>query len=357
MSTTLIAYIRCWFFGHAYIIFFKSDLILHNFKRPHIALVADELTSVSLEPDADIINITPSDWQWKLRLFKPDFLFVESAWRGYKNSWKGKIASYACRAPQRNELRKLIDYCRKKNITTIFWNKEDPFHFDRFVGAAALFDVVYTTDSDSLHRYHALPHQSFQHVGVLMFASQSRRSQSEKPDMRLPGVAFLGGYYGNELAERSRLQEDVLYAIRDQGLIIFDRFWQKNGECSYPDNLKKYCTPSISPGSVANACRQYQIYLNFNTISQSPTMLSRRVFELASAGCPIISTPSVAMGNIFGDDIAVVTDGHEARDLCINLQCDAKRRKQMGQRVKEIVFAQHTWLHRLEQINNELCIY
>lgn len=338
-------------------ILLKSDFTLQKFKRPRIALVADEFTSVSLAPDADIINITPFDWQWKLRLFKPDFLFVESAWRGYKNSWQGKIASYAYRSSQKNELRKLIDYCRKKKITTVFWNKEDPFHFDRFSDAAALFDVVYTTDADSLHRYHALPHQSFQHVGVLMFASQSRRVQTEKYDVRLPGVAFLGGYYGNELAERSRLQEDVLYALRDQGLIIFDRFWKKNGECSYPDVLKKYCTPAISPVLVAKACKKYQLYLNFNTISQSPTMLSRRVFELAAAGCPIISTPSIAMVNIFGDDIAVVTDGHEALDWCIKLQSDAKRRKQMGQRVKEMVFAQHTWLHRLEQINNELYIY
>lgn len=338
-------------------ILLKSDFTLQKFKRPRIALVADEFTSVSLAPDADIINITPFDWQWKLRLFKPDFLFVESAWRGYKNSWQEKIASYAYRSSQKNELRKLIDYCRKKKITTVFWNKEDPFHFDRFSDAAALFDVVYTTDADSLHRYHALPHQSFQHVGVLMFASQSRRVQTEKYDVRLPGVAFLGGYYGNELAERSRLQEDVLYALRDQGLIIFDRFWKKNGECSYPDVLKKYCTPAISPVLVAKACKKYQLYLNFNTISQSPTMLSRRVFELAAAGCPIISTPSIAMVNIFGDDIAVVTNGHEALDWCIKLQCDAKRRKQMGQRVKEMVFAQHTWLHRLEQINNELYIY
>ncbi|HGY8280956.1 TPA: glycosyl hydrolase family 1, partial [Escherichia coli] len=62
-------------------------------KKPCIALIADEFTTYGLAPDADILPLTPFDWRWKLRLFKPDFLFVESAWRGYRNSWQGKIAS------------------------------------------------------------------------------------------------------------------------------------------------------------------------------------------------------------------------------------------------------------------------
>lgn len=166
--------------------------------------MADQFTTFSLAPDADLVQITPLDWRWKLRLFKPDFLFVESTWRGYKNSWQGKIASYAHSSPNKPELSKLLDYCRKQKITTIFWNKEDPFHFERFADAAALFDVVYTTDIGSVERYRALPHQAFQHVGVLMFAAQPRCYQPAEAGERGPGIAFLGGYYGNELAERSR---------------------------------------------------------------------------------------------------------------------------------------------------------
>ncbi|VXA78573.1 Glycosyl hydrolase family 1 [Aeromonas salmonicida] len=330
---------------------------MHNNKRPRIALVADQFTTFSLAPDADLIQITPLDWQWKLRFFKPDFLFVESTWRGYKNSWQGKIASYAHSSPNKPELRKLLEFCRKRKITTIFWNKEDPFHFERFADAAALFDVVYTTDAGSLERYHALPHQAFVHVGVLMFAAQPSWYQPAVSGERGPGIAFLGGYYGNELAERSRAQEDVLYALRDRGLIIFDRFWQKNNGCSYPDKLQPYCKPAISPISVAKAYRQYQLYLNFNTISQSPTMLSRRVFELAAAGCPIISTPSIAMESIFGKSIVAVQDGTAAREWCVQLQKDIRQRNELGEQAREIVLAQHTWQHRLTQLNSELSLY
>ncbi|WP_421224240.1 CgeB family protein [Aeromonas jandaei] len=338
-------------------LFRREQINLRNYRKPRIALVADHFTSFNLAPDADVINITPLDWQWKLRFFKPDFLFVESAWRGYKNSWQGKIASYAHSSPTKPELRNLIDFCKKRKIITIFWNKEDPFHFERFADAAELFDVVYTTDAGSLDRYRSLPYQDFKHIGVLMFAAQPKLYMPPTTGERAPGIAFLGGYYGNELAERSRAQEDVLYALRDQGLIIFDRFWQKKNGCGFPDNLKPFCHPAISQSSVAKVYQQYQLYLNFNTISQSETMLSRRVFELGAAGCTIISTPSVAMSNIFGESIVSVSDGTEAREWCVQLQKNIKQRNILGEQAKEIVLAQHTWQHRLNQLNNELNLY
>ena len=83
-------------------------------------------------------------------------------------------------------------------------------------------------------------------------------------------------------------------------------------------------------------------------------MLSRRVFELAAAGCPIISTPSVAMDNMFGDCIISVKDGTEARDWCNDLQNNSQQRNQLGQQARDIVLDQHTWQHRLKQIKSDI---
>lgn len=86
-------------------------------------------------------------------------------------------------------------------------------------------------------------------------------------------------------------------------------------------------------------------------------MLSRRVFELAAAGCPIISTPSIAMDNIFGKSIVAVQDGAAAREWCEQLQNNVRLRDELGQNAMEIVLAQHTWQHRLTQLNSELSLY
>ena len=62
--------------------------------KPRIALIADEFTQIALAPEADIIHLTPNNWRLQLLGRKaPDMLFVESAWRGYKNSWQGKLAA------------------------------------------------------------------------------------------------------------------------------------------------------------------------------------------------------------------------------------------------------------------------
>lgn len=71
-------------------------------------------------------------------------------------------------------------------------------------------------------------------------------------------------------------------------------------------------------------------------------MLSRRVFELTSAGCPIISTPSRVMEKIFGKSIVTVQDGTAAQEWCVQLQTDIRQRSELGKQVRAIVLAQHT---------------
>ena len=47
----------------------------------------------------------------------------------------------------------MLNYCRSRGIPTVFWNKEDPPHFDDFIGAAKEFDFVFTTDADCVPMY------------------------------------------------------------------------------------------------------------------------------------------------------------------------------------------------------------
>ncbi|MFP3454528.1 DUF3880 domain-containing protein, partial [Bacillus sp. SIMBA_154] len=64
----------------------------------------------------------------------------------------------------------IVLWCRDHKIPTIFWNKEDPVHFETFLTTAKLFDFVFTTDIDCIHRYKAaLGHDR---VYLLPFAAQ-----------------------------------------------------------------------------------------------------------------------------------------------------------------------------------------
>ncbi|EOH3841630.1 glycosyltransferase family 1 protein, partial [Campylobacter jejuni] len=93
-----------------------------------IALIADELTYASLKEEDGVVlrNVTPINYKVLFYFWKPDFLFVESAWHGCKNKWKYQIASYPD-YPKRNnkKLQKCVDFAKTLNIPTVFWNKED----------------------------------------------------------------------------------------------------------------------------------------------------------------------------------------------------------------------------------------
>jgi hypothetical protein len=112
-----------------------------------IALVADELTRACLTPECRLVDVPPLTTTWGFHRFlsaaRPDMLLVESTWHGPAQSWRYRVASYPRHAWLRSNrrLRLLVRVARDMGIPTVFWNKEDGVHFDRFIASARLFDM------------------------------------------------------------------------------------------------------------------------------------------------------------------------------------------------------------------------
>ena len=115
-----------------------------------VGAVLDEMSRACFAPECELISFGPDDWRQVLEDRPPHLLLVESSWQGNGGSWQYQVASYThpdyLGLPQ---LRSLLDWCGEREIPTVFWNKEDPVHFDRFSEAAVLFDHVLTTDGGS----------------------------------------------------------------------------------------------------------------------------------------------------------------------------------------------------------------
>lgn len=323
-------------------------------KKPFIALIADEHTANGLAPEAELIHLTPLNWRWLLRFGqRPDYLLVESAWRGHHSRWRGRIVDYG----KDDALVQIVDYCHKRNIPTIFWNKEDPVCNNRFIGAAKLFDIVYTTDEDSIKSYQQIVDKQFHYIGVLQFAAQPVLHYPDPNQKQLPGIAFAGGYYGKEYPQRSALQKEILISVTNAPLTIYDRFWQQGMSCSFPRELKHFCQPALPALDVVNLYRRHRVHLNFNTVTNSTTMLSRRVFELAACAIPIISTPSPALTSLFGDAVPQVTNGEQAQYWGLQMIHNRDLRQRTGKYLYEQILMQHTWKHRLKQISDDTGIF
>ena len=133
-----------------------------------LAIISDAFTTNCIKHICKTIQFGPEDWKAILEIEKPHMLFVESAWEGNDGRWTKKIATTS--SNNTIDLLELIAWCKKNNIPTVFWNKEDPVHFNSFIQTAKNFDYVFTTDEDSISNY--VEKCSNQRVFAFPFAAQ-----------------------------------------------------------------------------------------------------------------------------------------------------------------------------------------
>ena len=313
-----------------------------------VAAVVDEFTEACLAPEVQLTNLDARTWRFQLAVSRPDVLFVESAWRGRRDSWQNRIARYA--GPADDTLRKLVTHCRNKGIPTVFWNKEDPVCFDRFVDRAALFDYIFTTDANTIPDYEKRCAKPPGRVHALMFAAQPALHYPAD-DPRDNAVCFAGSYGEPELADRRASLDILLDAARAFDLRIYDRnSGSTTGHKAFPERFDSYLHDRVDYRTLADIYRHSKVFLNVNSVADSPTMFARRVFELIACGTAVVSTPSAGMQSLFGDVVAVATTVDQARAAIHGfLEDDDYRREATEIGIQHIIEA-HTYEHRLREV-------
>jgi spore maturation protein CgeB len=140
------------------------------------------------------------------------------------------------------------------------------------------------------------------------------------------------------------------------GLSIFDRNSdRKSPNYRYPSLDNMQVMPALSYPDTAQVYREYLVSLNVNTVTDSPTMFSRRLVEILACGGIAVTNPSIAVDQLFSDYCHVVNSADEMQDLFSRLKygpnADDLERARAG---AEYVAANHTWSHRLQQIADVL---
>jgi len=269
---------------------FNSEMI----KELTVACILDEFSYNSFKYEGNFLQLSVDSFIEELESSSPDMLFVESAWRGKDDRWGSKVGHAS------SELVQILQWCKNKNVPTIFWNKEDPVHFNSFLNVAKLFEYVFTTDFDCIHRYKmALNHNR---VYYLPFAFQPRLSNPIEKYDRKGGVCFAGAYY-HKYPERCKDLSEILSAISEFGdLDIYDRnFGKEIEEFMFPEEFHKYIIGTLPFEEIDVAYKGYQYGLNLNSIKQSQSMFARRVFELIGCNTFVISNYSRGLRLLFGD--------------------------------------------------------
>ncbi|HDL5395630.1 TPA: glycosyltransferase family 1 protein, partial [Mannheimia haemolytica] len=113
----------------------------------------------------------------------------------------------------------------------------------------------------------------------------------------------------------------------------------------------------VNFNEIVKLYKKFKVFLNVNTITQSTTMMSRRVYELLASGTPVVSTPSKAITAQFPGIVITVNNEKEAELAVHKLLTDSYYwHKQSMLGIREVM-SKHTYENRWEfacsVINNE----
>lgn len=325
-----------------------------TFAHLRVGVIMDDFSLAAWGGEFTLVELSSAQWREQLEQTSIDFLLVESAWKGNHGSWQYKLTGPNAPAP---EVVALTNYCRESGIPTVFWNKEDPPHFEDFLGTAALFDVVFTSDASKIPDYRVrLGHDRIEPLAFAAAPAIHNPVRRGEPH-QVGDVAFAGMYFAHKFPERREQLELLLGAAVEvgphlgSGLTIFSRFQGEDERYQFPSPFDRFVVGSLPYKKMLTAYRGFKVFLNVNSVVDSPSMCARRIFEITASGTPVITTPSAAIRNFFSEDeVVVVEDSAQAKWMIRGLVNSPQLRDRMVHRAQRTIWRAHTYSHRAVQV-------
>lgn len=307
-----------------------------------VAVILDTFSELCWRYEWDQVSLKQDSWRETLEESRPDLLFVESIWRA---GWTGAMT----RGEPSEKLREVVAWCRANGVPTVLWNKEDPPNYDTFLPTAKIFDHVFTVDGDLLDTYRAaLGHNR---VGLLPFAAQPRvHNPIRRGGGRSGEVAFAGTWFAEKHDGRRAQMEYLLEPATEFGLHIYSRMQNEDSRYQFPEKYHQHIVGTLPYERMVAAYTSYKLFLNVNSVSESPTMCARRLFELSAAATPIVSGPAASIVPHFGDTIEIVHNAEESRAAIRALLGHAELRDRRALRAHRRVHDEHLYMHRADTV-------
>lgn len=316
-----------------------------------IAAVTDEFSWWAWGFEAELFTFRPDEWRSQMEKRPPHLLLIESAWRGIDNTWYHQVRHLRSRNDVTYVLPQMAAWCRSRGIPTVFYNKEDPPNFNVFIEAAACCDHILTSDANCIPEY--VRASGNNRVHALPFAAQPRiHNPVLTAESRQKAVCFAGTWYNDRHADRRQDAISILEPALEYDLDIYDRMaGAKSKSYHWPKQFQPAVRGGLAYPHMLSAYKQYKVFLNVNSVKNSPTMFSRRVFELLACGTPVISSHSDGIQQLLGNDIVLLSESAtQTRRHLERLLEDDDYRERLALRGQRRVFSHHTYAHRLHEV-------
>ena len=290
----------------------------HNYK---IGIISDEFLFQSYKDAAEFIFITPDNWSDKIE--KIDFLLVASAWRGLNEEWRGAAQE---NSSKRKLIYSIIEKCKNNNKIVVYYSKEDPPNYDRFVEIAKKCDYIFTTCEEVVDNYKKDCNND--KVFVLSFAINPlyHNPVGFRNEYKQNGAIFSGSWmskYPDRQKNMKMLFDGVIESKNDLKIIDRNYNYTASNIYRYPKEYWRYISPSMDHTVLQKVHKLYNWALNINTVTKSKTMFANRAYELQAAGNLLISNYSVGVNSklpmiytvIYKDEIGRIMNGLSEEEI------------------------------------------
>ena len=264
----------------------------------------------------------------------PQFLLIETVWENW--------GRHRRRFPRQAAIiGRMIEGYRQRGIPVVFWSKEDPPHFENFVGWAKECDLVLTTDVGCVPRYRDYGCRA---VHPMTFPAQPAIHKSYFPPTK--AVCFAGSWNKHH---PTRLEgvHNLIDPLMDDGPDIFSR------QGSWPAEYRPRIIGSYPYEELLRRYSAYRIGLSISSVLDSPTMFPRRVVEMTCAGLLVLSDRCQGVASLF-PEIPQSTSPEQTREIVDYYLTHETDRAELVSRVRERILAEHTYRHRVEYIETLL---
>src|SRR5699024_7407611 len=157
-----------------------------------------------------------------------------------------------------------------------------------------------------------------------------------------------GTYYGDKYATRKQGLDFLFYESAPFGLSIYERIHNDpNSPYRLPERFKRYAQPSLSYPEMCQAYMAHPIHLNGNSVTESPSMFSRRVVEISASGASVLSSPGRGVDETLAGTVPTVDTPDEAHQVLREGKNSEQLRHQQVWAALRHVYDAHTSAHRL----------
>jgi len=317
-----------------------------------VACILDKFSYDSLSYEVDLHPVPKENWREFLTDGGFDFFLAESIWTGHDEQWIWAMSSP--NSPNGIRLQSMLEYCSEIGLKKVFWNKEDPVNYEKFISTAARFDVIFTSDNRSISRYRE--DCGHEEIYPMPFACQPVIHNPVRNKLPTYQTCFAGSWYIREHGDRKRQTKLLVDAAKNYDLHVYDRFYGTNDRNRFPEEYDEFVRGSLPYEECCMAYRSYKIFLNVNSVMNSDTMFSRRVFEILASSTYVLSTPSEGMEKMLPDGVAVVDTLDDANHALQELIDDDEGRNKSAHLGYRHVMNNHTYTHRVGSILDKIGI-